>query len=892
MQFPKRLLVLLKNALMQFIKKITFFLIAVLYFSTHISAQNFNLETKITIVEKNKSLEFVLSEIQKKTDIKFSYNSQSINPKRNVTLIARKKAVKDIFRILFTDLNIEYAAVEKQIVLKRKYSIPKNEIPEKEKSKIFTISGFVRNEIDGEVLIGAGVILQNLYQGTMTNEYGFYSLTLPEGKYILNYSYIGFEDKFVELNLNSDKDISKNLKLDESEIEIVVITEDENLDVFEKSPLKNTKLTDKMITGNVGLAGEADVVKSIQSVPGITSYGDGSVLFYVRGGSKDQNLIMIDDAPVYNPSHLFGFFSAIAPDAVNDMKIYKNNFPVKYGGRLSSLIDIKTKDGNMHKWGISAKVSPLTGSYTIDGPIRREKSSFLFNLRNSHINWILRNTNSSIGFYDFHLKFNRKFNRKDRLFFSFYKGKDLLTVNIPALGSSGLSWENNALSVRWNHLYSDKLFSNTTLHASKYDYFLYYSVENDDYWNSFIGNLSLKNDFTYFLNPGNRFSFGLNINTYFFNPGNLNNDFFGRSVYASDVLENVLYIGHDNKINGKINFTYGIRLVNWNNTGPTTVFSFDENFQVFDTIDYPEGVFNTFINIEPQASVSYAFSKTLLGKISYDRHIQHLQLLSNSISPFTTMDVWMPSGSNIKPEKSHQFVAGISKFLSEFYISSEVYYKTMQNLIDYNDHANMLLNPYIEGEIRFGDAYSYGFEFLLQKQRGSFTFYSAYTYSRIFVSIEDVNAGNTFPARHDKPHNINLNLSYKTGKRWTFNVNWVFASGMRFSSPTGFYYYKGYNIPIYAEKNNDQLPDYHRLDVSAELNLNKKETARFKHDIRFSVFNFYNRNNIIAVNFNKIETDEGTFYVPTNLISEQDIISTSKYLLGFMPSVTYSFKFR
>ncbi len=877
---------------MQFPKKIIFLLIIISSFAVDISAQNIDLHKKITIVVKNKSLKSVLDEIQNKTGIKFSYNTQLINSKQKLSLIARRKTVEDIFRILFTDLNIEYVAVEKQIVLKKKYAIPNKVIVKNEKPKTFTISGFIRNEIDGEILIGAGVILRNSFHGTMTNEYGFYSLTLPEGKYVLNYSYIGFEDKYVELNLNSDKNISQNLILDESEIEIVVITEDENVDVFEKSPLKNTKLNNKMITGNVGLAGEADVVKSIQTVPGITSYGDGSVLFNVRGGIKDQNLIMIDDAPVYNPSHLFGFFSAIAPDAVNDMKIYKNNFPVKYGGRLSSLIDIKTKDGNMHKWGFSGKVSQLTGSYTVDGPIKKEKSTLLFNLRNSHINWLLKNTNSSINFYDFHIKFSQKFSRKDRLFFSFYKGKDLLKVNVPAFGSSSLSWENNAFSLRWNHLYSDKLFSNTTLHASKYDYFMYYSVENEDYWNSFISNLSLKNDFTYFLNPENRISFGLNINTYFFNPGNLNNDFFGRTVYASNALENVLYIGHDNKINGKINITYGIRLVNWNNTGPTTVFSFNEDFQVSDTIDYPEGVFNTYINIEPQASISYAFSKTAVVKISYDRHIQYLQLLSNSVSPFTTLDVWMPAGPNIKPEKSHQFVAGISKFFSEFNFSSEVYYKTIQNLIDYDDHANMLLNPYIEGELRFGDAYSYGFEFSMQKQKGNFNFYSAYTYSRIFATIEDVNAGNEFPARHDKPHNINLNLSYKTERRWTFNINWIFASGMRFSSPTGFYYYKGYNIPIYAGKNNDQLPDYHRLDVSAKLNLNKKETARFKHDITFSVFNFYNRNNIIAVNFNKVETDEGNFYVPTNLISEQEIISTSKYLLGFMPSVTYSFKFR
>jgi len=252
----------------------------------------------------------------------------------------------------------------------------------------------------------------------------------------------------------------------------------------------------------------------------------------------------------------------------------------------------------------------------------------------------------------------------------------------------------------------------------------------------------------------------------------------------------------------------------------------------------------------------------------------------------------MPAGVNIKPEKSHQLAIGLSKAFSELNFSEEAYYKTIQSLIDYDDHANMLLNPYIEGELRFGKGYAYGFEFMLQKQKGIFNFYTAYTYSRVFATINDVNNGNPFPARHDKPHNINLNISYKKGKRWDFSANWVYASGMRFSSPTGFYNYKGYNIPIYSEKNNDNLPDYHRLDISAKLNLNTKESARYKHDFTFSIFNFYGRNNIIALNFNKVETETGSFQVPTNLVSEQDIIPTSISLLGFMPSIAYSFKYR
>jgi len=875
--------------------KILLIIILIFSLSSFAYSQTINLNKKITIVAKNKSLKSVLTEIQKKADIKFSYNTQSINSDKKVTLIARKKTVKSILKNLFSGLNIEYIPVEKQIVLKKKFNIPKKKVlvkKEKKERKMFTISGYVRNDFDGEVLIGAGISLQNSFLGAMTNEYGFYSLTLPQGKYILNFSSVGFEDKQIEINLNSDKKISGKLKIDASEIEIVVVTEDNNADVFEKTPLKQTKLTNKMINSNVSLAGEADVVKSIQAIPGITSYGDGSVLFYVRGGEKDQNLIMIDDAPIYNPSHLFGFFSAIAPDAVNDMKIYKNNFPIKYGGRLSSLIDIKTKDGNLYKWGFSGKLSPLTGSYTIDGPIRKERSTLLLNLRRSHINMYIKKSNSEINFFDFHIKFKQKINRNNSIFFSLYSGEDMLKIEIPVLGSSAISWQNNAFSLRWNKLYNNKLFSNTTLYLSKYDYFLYYSVENDRYWNSFIGNLSLKNDFTYFPNPENKINFGISITSHFFNPGNLNNEFFGRPVYASDAIENVLYAGHDKKINQKININYGLRFVNWNNVGPSTVFSYDENYNVSDTTEYPKGTFNSFYDIEPQASISYAFSKTAVAKISYDRHIQHLQLLSNSVSPFTTLDVWMSSGVNIKPEKSHQFVAGFSKSFPEINFSSEIYYKSISNLIDYTDHANMLLNPYIEGELRFGKGYAYGFEFMMQKQKGNFNFYTAYSYSRTFATIKDVNSNQKFPAKHDKPHNINMNISYHKGKRWDFSANWVFASGMRYSSPTGFYNYNGYNIPIYSEKNNDKLPNYHRLDISAKLNLNIKESARYKHDFTFSIFNLYGRNNLIAVNFNKIETENGEFKVPGNLVSEQEFVPTSLSLLGFMPSISYSFSFR
>lgn len=878
-----------------FINKISGTIIFLLLSISFVSAQNIDLQKKITVVQKNKSLSSVLNDIQKKAGVNFSYNNENINDRQKVTLIARKKSVKNVLSILFSGLDINYTVVEKQIVLKKIHYAPVTVIPEiKKETEKFTVSGYVRDSSNHEVLIGAGISIRSSYSGTMTNGYGFYSISLPKGKYVLTYSYLGYKDKTTEINLNSDKIISQFLKREETQLDIVVVNEDEKKDVFEKNSLKKISLNKREINSVKGIAGEADVVKSINNLPGISSFGDGSVLFYVRGGEKDQNLILIDEAPVYNPSHLFGFFSALAPDAINDIKIYKNSFPIKYGGRLSSLIDIKTKDGNMNKLGFSVVTSPLTGSYTIDGPIRKKRSSFLLTLRNSHLNWIWKRNlpNLNINFYDFHFKFNQIINRKNRLYFSGFTGSDVLSGDQSSDITNGLSWKNNTVSLRWNHLFSDKIFSNTTLHSSKYDYFLYYTQNENHYWTSFIGDFSLKTDFSYYPKPLSKINFGYNINNYFFNPGNLDANYFSRSVYAGDVSEFVLYAGHDYTFNKKLNVSYGLRFVSWNNVGPTVGFKFDKNYIMTDTVLYKKGIYHTYNSLEPQFSVNYSFSKSLLATFSYDRHIQYLHLLSNSVSPFTTMDVWMPSGPIVKPEKLNQYVLGATKKFAEFEFNLQTYYKTTANFTEYNEHANMLLNPLIEGELRFSEAKAYGMEFSLAKKKGNFNFLLSYTYSRILITGVKVSTTGTYPAAFDKPHKLNINLFYKTQKRWIFNVNWVYSSGLRFSSPTGFYYYQGYNIPIYSEKNNDCLPDYNRLDVSAELKLNRKSNTRFKHSLLFAIYNLYNRKNAISVNYNKIETDNGHFVVPVNFAYENELVSTSKSLSSIVPSITYSLSFR
>lgn len=858
-------------------------------------AKSQNLDKKITIIAKNKPLSDVLKEITRQSGIEFSYSTDLINASQPITLIARKKSVETIFSALFHENNIDYIQIENKLILKPyRREIPNDENLNETKISKRTLSGFVRDKIDGEAIIGASVSVTGTATGTVTNAYGFFSLSLPVGTYLISFSFPGYEKTVISLNLNTDTKINQVLNADEQELSVVVINTDDRLDVINNNPTKRIKLNASDICRNTGLAGEADVVKSLHWIPGVQSSGDGSVLYNVRGGDKDQNIIYIDEAPVYNPSHLLGFFSAISPDAVNSMKVYKSSVPIEYGGSLSCFTDIKTKEGNKEHFGFSGKMDPIAVGYTFDGPFTKEKSSYFVSFRKSQINALFGRylTTEKVSFYDVHTKFNFKMGRKNRIFLSLYSGNDVIQNKQIDSTTQALSWKNVAFSLRYNHLYTDKLFSNTTIYLGKYDYFLYSSIENNKYWNSNISDLSLKNDLIYYINPKHTVRFGININNHNFNPGNYNDEYFMlRKTSESHASEAVIYAGTESSITEKLQISAGLRFLDWNNIGPTVNYSYTKNHQVSDTTLYGQGIYKSTFNLEPRISILWAVTQNSSLKFSYDRSIQYLNLLSNSISPFTSMDVWLPAGINIKPQKSNQWVLAFYKRLSEFEFTGEFYYKKMINQIEYINHANLLVNPLIEGELRFGQARAYGAEFSLSKQKGNFNGQIAYTYSRIFMKIEGINLSNSYPETYDRPHKVNINLSYKTETRWTFTMAWIYSSGTRFSAPTGFYYYHGYSVPIYGKKNNARLPDYHRLDMSVNFRLSRPE-RRYKHNITLSVFNVYGRKNAVAVNFSKIETENSNFLIPVDYITENQMIPTQTYLLGFIPSVSYSFGFR
>ncbi len=882
-------------------KQVLKFIIFIIVF--FIVAEGFsqdNLDKKITIIAKNKTLKSVLNEISSKSGLFFSYNNQQINENQKITIVARNQKTRSVLNKLCAEIGLKYSVVEKQVILKpltpkkqknnnKNNNNNHNKSNNKKNIPKFTISGYVKDSSSNEVLIGATVIISDKKIAIATNSYGFYSISLPKGKYTIEFSFLGYEKKIENIYLNRNVNISKKLKLNIQELNIITIS-NKNVNSLSSSLLKKYNLNSTDIINKPMLGGDYDAVRSLQSIPGINLFGEGSVMFNVRGGGKGQNAIYIDEAPVYNPSHLLGFFSAIAPQAINSIKVYKSGFPVQYGGRLSSFIDFRTKDGNMKKIGFAGIFSPLLSTFSVDGPIKKKSSSFFATLRHSNLNYLFKksNPNFSIVFRDIHLKYNKKIDRKNRIYVSFYSGYDNIKASI-----SSMRWKNTTFSLRWNHLFSDKLFSNSTFYTSKYDYNFYYSVPNNVFWNSNIKNIAFKNDFTYYFNTKHKFFFGFDSKFRKFDPGNLNyGQYYLQRVWASNVFENVIFFGGEYRIKDKLSFNYGLRFNNWNNIGPTRIFTFDDQYNVSDTLDYGFEIFNSFNRPELRLSLLWLATKKSSFKLAFDNNLQFLHYISNSISPFTTLDVWLPASMNFEPQYSRQITAAYSLNLPEIFFAIETYYKKMYNQIDFSNQPDVFLNPYLRNQLRFGNLNAVGIEFLIEKQKGNFKFSTSYTLSRAIRQTVDLNNNNPYPAIWDKPHNFYTNIAWQTGDRTTLNASFFYISGNRFSSPTAFYYFQNYTVPVYEQKNNDKLPDYHRLDFSVKFRFNKNQNNRYEHFILFSIYNLYGRNNVISVNFNKIQTENGNFYVPSDYVSEREIMPTTLSLLGFIPTISYHFKFR
>ncbi len=853
-------------------------------------AQDIDIDKKISVNIKNKTLSEALTILEQKAAINFSYSTENIPLDKKVSVHATDKPFVQILDVLLKDVNLTYIVVEKQVVLKQK---PTKTATEKAKEPPkYTLSGFLKDKATGEVLIGATVILKGKTTGTTTNPYGFYSLTLPVGAYSILYSYIGYKSIGKEVVLTSDKKISLALGKSESAIEEVVITNKKEEKDIVRTQMSEMKIRPTSFEKFPAFMGENDIVKSLQTLPGIKTYGDGSTAFYVRGGERDQNMILLDEAPIYNPSHLMGFFSSIMPNTMKDIDIYKGDIPSRYGGRLSSVIDIKTREGNMKQTQCEGGIGLIASNISLDGPVIKDQSSYYLSVRRSNLKWLFANNPAitALHFHDLNGKTNLKINNNNRLYISGYVGRDLYEIQ----NDHGVEWGNGAGTIRWNHLITDKMFSNTTLYASKYEYKLNISKENNQYWMSSIGNAGIKTDLTFYEKPGNTIRFGFGAKGHRFNPGNIKLgliEFFYRPPYVPErsARELFLYVSNERALSDNLSIYYGIRGTLWQNIGETIEYEFSSD-SITSNYYGEEEVYNHFFDLQPRISASYKFNNLSAINAGYSRTVQYLQMLSNTISPFTSLEVWMPGGPNIPPQRADHFILGYSKILNDYNmdITIESFYKIMHNQIGYVQHAEIFLNPYIENELVFGKTRSYGLEVLLKKNAGPFNGWMGYTLSK---TKKHFPVYGTYPAFHDRPHDFSLFFNYQLSDHWQFATNWTYATGAAFSSPTSFYYYDGYQVPFYAEKNNDRLPAYHRLDVSVTWTFNPNSNSNFRHSLRVMVYNAYNRENPMSVNFNKIETGDANFVVPADLSGNPEKIITKQYLLGVVPSFKYIFKF-
>ena len=692
------------------------------------------------------------------------------------------------------------------------------------------------------------------------------------------------------------KDEKKDLDLKAASLELPsIIVKTPLKDLLGKQQLGGMELNPDELENMPEFGGESGLIKGLQALPGIATSSDGSAFFFTRGGAKDQNLIIIDDAPIYNPAHLFGFYSIVIPDFSKSIRIYKSDIPVQLGDRLSSIIDIRTKDGNLNKWELTGAFNPLISRFSLEGPLIKGRSSFFISSRQSNFRWIYKNNapNGVLNFGDFNFKWNVKLNDNNRVYFTLINSRDeLANTNTISDNQGGVKWGNFTYTLRWNHLFNPKLFSNFILYYGNYNYRLFFGA---DAWESGIGKLSAKSDFTYFANPRFTTRFGLELHGFNINPGKITSEPLASLFPTIEQGNNrhvVMYGNADYQLSDKWQVAAGLRFHTWENLGPARYFTFDEQYQVQDTINRGDGVFHTYQKVDPRLSLQYQVDSTATLKLSYGYYHQYVQMISNSVSPFTSLEVWLPASPNIRPQWAQHWTLDFVKYFPrpQMEISAALYYKQLGNQIDYKSHAQTLLNPLIEGELRFGRMRTYGFEFLLKKNFGRLSGWLSYTYSRALRQTPDVNGGREYPAFQDRPHDLSLLLNIQVSRRTLFSAYWTAYTGSAFSSPTGFYTFNHQTVPVYGEKNNDRLPDYRRLDIAFKFTLNKRPESKFQHSLTFSIFNALLHPNIVAVNFNKTLDDTSDPIVRAEFVRERDLVATQADLVRFLPSLTYKFK--
>lgn len=768
-----------------------------------------------------------------------------------------------------------------------------------------TLSGTIYDDYNNETLIGVSIYFPELNSGTTSNEYGFYSITVPKGNHTIQISYLGYSTVLETIVLLEKTSKNFNLKVaSESLNEIVIESNIEKLNL--KTPqMSVNNLTSSTIKQIPVVLGEADIIKSLILLPGVTSAGEGASGFNVRGGAADQNLILLDEAIVFNSSHLFGFFSVFNPDVIKNVKLYKGGIPAKYGGRLSSVLDIYQKEGNSKDFNVTGGIGLISSRLLIEGPIEKEKSSFLIGGRSSyaHLFLPLFDNDNKAYFYDLNSKINYRFNDSNNVFLSTYFGKDVFGVSDNFVNNYG----NTVVNLRWNHLFTDKLFSNLSLIYSDYFYGLILDFVGFE-WDSGITNFNLKYDFNHYVSEKIKLNYGINNIYIKFNPGKIEPNREDSGIIAEKLIDKyanefAAYIDAEHKISDDFRLQYGVRFSNFTRLGQAELNTYANGEAVIYNTEFKKyesaeatgvenfkrsDVISNFYNFEPRVSMSYTLDANTSIKVSYNRMVQYLHLLSNTASP-TPLDVWAPSGKYIKPQLLDQYAVGYFKSFKNgrYTLEAETFYKDIQNRIDYINGANLVANNEIETIILNGKARAYGLEILLKKNEGNFQGWVAYTLSRSEQltagrsAIEPgINNGEWYSTPFDKTHDFSINASYKLNEKWKFNSNFVYQTGQPANYPVGQYEVQGLNVPIYDNnrRNADRLPAYHRLDIAATLTPEKNKDRRWQGEWVFGIYNLYGRENAASLAFRQ---NQETF--------RNEAIQTS--IFGIVPSVTYNFNF-
>ena len=766
--------------------------------------------------------------------------------------------------------------------------------------------GTITDKNSGEQLMGATIHVEasNIY--SISNSYGFYSLSIPKEKVKINVSYIGYQTKIIELDINSD--LHRNIKLNE-----LITSLDEVHIKAEKKTIVNstetgTQILDLQILKNLPVSmGEVDVLKGLQLLPGIQSSHEGTTNLSIRGGSHDQNLFLLDDAPVYNPSHALGFFSTFNPDALKSVKVYKSNMPVQYGGKLSSVVDVRMKEGNNQTQKISGGIGLIASRLTIEAPIKKNKSSYMVSARYSYAGHTANglgsafqylgvsslrdfNPNNEISFYDVNAKVNLELDEKNHFYFSTYAGRDHFFYS-GLDDSSSMGWGNVIGNLRWNHIYNTRLFSNTMLVYSKYDY-SYILKDNalNFKWLAGMQELDVKSDFDFYVNSRYHLKFGVALESHFYTPGKLapRNDASITKAFElphKKALITAFYMSNEHKINERLKINYGLRYSSFFLLGEGVVNTYDTDFGVVSTKNYGKGELIQFYDgLEPRISARYLVREGSSLKTSFSRSKQYQHLISNSTVGLPT-DVWLPADAHIKPQTADQFTLGYYTTSKNkmFEFSTEFYHKNMYNLIDYKDNADLFLNPNIETQVLSGNGESYGAEFLLEKKLGKLKGWMSYTYSNTEKTIEGINNGNAYPVTYNKQHNLSTTLSYQLTKRTTLSSVFKYTSGGFITIPEGTFNYYGAAFNYYSERNGYQLPAYHRMDISLTVQSRKNKYRKWQGAWSYGVYNLYDRRNVFSLFLNKGGHDGWN-----NLVK---VDASKMYLYGMSPYVSYNFKF-